>query len=50
MSNGTFDVFLERAAAPDREETLERRRLQGVFNARATLDKKNYFNERAGEA
>ena len=50
MSNGTFDVLLEKAATRGRGETLERRRLQGVFNARATLDKKNYFNERAGEA
>jgi hypothetical protein len=50
MTNDTFEILLSKATARDRGQVQERRRLQGVFNARAKLDKENYLNRLADEA
>ena len=48
LTDDTYDVLLK-AAARCRGDVPERRRLQGVFNAKAKLDKEAYFNNLADE-
>ena len=50
MSADTFDVLTQKGAARSQGLTEERRRLQGVFNARAKSDREAYLNKLADEA
>src|ERR1044072_7819391 len=50
MTNDIFEILLSKATARNLGQVQERRRLQGVFNARSKLDKENYLNRLADEA
>jgi len=50
MSDSTFDVLEKKAFARGMRIVQERRRLQGIFNARANLYHGAYYNQLANEA
>ena len=50
MSSHTFDILKEKAVARDRGLTVELRRLQGVFNAKAKSDRNLYYDRLADDA
>src|SRR5258708_1707586 len=50
MSAATYDGLLQKAVARDHGLVGERRRLQGVFNAKSKADRESYYNKLADEA
>ena len=45
----TLQVLEDKATAPKRQDTTERRRLQGVFRVKAKEDRERYYNNLADE-
>jgi Reverse transcriptase (RNA-dependent DNA polymerase) len=50
MSDNTFGILQQKALARDAGLVAERRRLQGIFNAKAKLDREVYYNKLADDA
>jgi len=49
VTNETLQVLEDKATARKRQDTTERRRLQGVFRAKAKEDSERYYNNLADE-
>ena len=50
LSDETYDVLAKKGAARNCGLVVERRRLQGIFNAKAKLDRDAFYNKLADEA
>jgi len=49
LSDATFEVLQDKAAAKLRNDTVQRKRLQGVFKAKAKADRNADYSRIASE-